>query len=126
MCFITSLILGILYICLSVLNTVAYHYIKPFTVIIADNTELNIIIKSIWVAFAAFVLYGITIVVETSVMLTRGEMYYTCIGDGQVYTTYWELELFYMLVQCVPMYGFMILSYRSWYHQKHTKYTEIE
>lgn len=63
-CFVTSLILGILYICLSVLNVVAYHYIKPFTVIITDNTELNIIIKSIWVAFVAFVLYGITVVAE--------------------------------------------------------------
>lgn len=96
-CSASSISIGIIYILLSVLNIVLYIYIRPFSLMVVINREMKLVMLSIIVATVCFIVYSFALIGENIANIRNDGFYFICCYVGQVYTTYWPLELVYLI-----------------------------
>ena len=97
------------------LNIVLYIYIRPFSLMVIINHEMKLVMASIIIATVCFIVYSFALIGENIANIRKDGFYFICCYSGQVYTTYWPLELVYLIVQTVPLYGIIIISLRNEY-----------
>ncbi|CAL6021666.1 Conserved_hypothetical protein [Hexamita inflata] len=107
----TAICMGVCYLILCVVNCVCFYFVKPlYDLHIFSETRLVLI--SLTISTICFLVYSLLIITESAFELKLKGFYFFCCVQGQVYTTYWWLELIYLVVQCVPMFGLTLLGFR--------------
>ncbi|CAL6054284.1 Conserved_hypothetical protein [Hexamita inflata] len=115
----TAIIMGLCYIALSIVNCICFYYIKPLYDLNRQMfKETKIVLMSLVIATICFIIYGVTIISESIVEIAHHNFFFLCCVEGQIYTAHWLLELLYLVVQCVPMFGLTFLGFRNFIIQK--------
>ena len=119
----TNIVMGVGYIGLSIFSLRTYAYIKPFNSLNQKMFQGTKIMSIQILTFTVcYLIYSIFIILEGAFDIALGDFYFTCCVQGQVYLAPWWLELVYLVVQCLPMFGLTFMGIRQHYKDEAQHY----